>query len=194
MPSVICDKQNIDIFAVSRTSIAQVTCSPVLQPSSPSTQQNLTSTFDKLSIQDQCIHLLYQNEPSQSVQEYKLPTIISNSFYKKTILDPINTPTAYKLPTISAIVLEKVAPTAEKAPVEDPAPQGSPLVEKRAAWMIKIRKKMMKKHKLRKLRKRMIFYNRKITEVKVMKKEKKMQEVYRKFEVWSFGQYLPKFV
>ena len=120
---------------------------------------------------------------------YHLPTTSTNSIQKKTIVDPIVTPHLYKLPTFSRVVTEKVTPPPLAiVPIEDPNPlqpaidQGAPPVHKEAMpWLIGVRHRKMKKHKLKKFRKRMIFLFRKLNEIKKKKKEKVMLALERDF-------------
>ena len=120
---------------------------------------------------------------------YHLPTTSTNSIRKKTIVDPIVTPRLYELPTFSRVVTEKVTPPPLAiVPIEDPNPlqpaidQGAPPVHKEAMpWLIGVRHRKMKKHKLKKFRKRMIFLFRKLNEIKKKKKEKIMLALERDF-------------
>ena len=114
--------------------------------------------------------------------EYKLPALSNGFLPKQTILDPVTSPQVYQLPTHSGVVIEKLTPSLMNVtPIRDPNPlqqiidQGAPPVTKECMpYLMRIRKRKMKKHKLRKLRKRMIFLNRKLAEIKKAKKEKKM--------------------
>jgi len=115
----------------------------------------------------------------QRPTEYKLPTL--HKQYKVTILDPLASQREYKLPTMFSVVKEKFTPSHERiVPIEDPNPlqkiidQGAPKLEKRAAWLMKVRHKMMKKHQLKKYRKRMLFTHRKMNAIKKKKKEKRL--------------------
>lgn len=121
--------------------------------------------------------------------EYILPTTTVNSIQRKTILDPSVSPQSYQLPTFSRIVTEKVTPPPLAiTPIADPNPlqvvidQGAPPLRKEAMpWLIGVRHRKMKKHKLRKFRKRMIFLFRKLNEIKRKKKEKVMLALEREF-------------
>ena len=115
--------------------------------------------------------------------EYKLPSVISNSVCKKTILDPLINPQLYKLPTYQTVLQEKVNPAlGNESPKVDPLPV---VIRKEAAWLVRVRHKKMKKHKLKKLRKRMYFWNKKQTDIKMKKKEKMMQLMEKQFAVWA---------
>ncbi|KAK2184841.1 hypothetical protein NP493_250g01043 [Ridgeia piscesae] len=122
-------------------------------------------------------------------REYVLPTTSVNSIQKKTILDPTITPQSYDLPTFSRIVTEKVTPPPFAiTPIADPNPlqavidQGAPPLHKEAMpWLVGVRHRKMKKHKLKKFRKRMIFLFRKLNEIKRKKKEKAMLALEREF-------------
>ena len=127
---------------------------------------------------------------------YVLPTVYhGNITQKKTILDPVANKTDYKLPTVSSEVLEKFTPSLHIVPIEEPQPLDKELIRKHCMpLLIRIRKRKMKKHKLRKLRKRMIFLNRKLTARKKAKKEKLMRahelECKRKGEEFSADKFI----
>lgn len=97
------------------------------------------------------------------------------------------TPQSYQLPTFFRVVTEKVTPPPLAiVPIDDPNPlqavidQGAPPVHKEAMpWLVGVRHRKMKKHKLRKFRKRMIFLFRKLKEIKRKKKEKVMLALER---------------
>ena len=108
---------------------------------------------------------------------------MSNSVCKKTILDPLINPQLYKLPTYQTVLQEKVSPElGNESPKVDPLPL---VIRKEAAWLVRIRHKKMKKHKLKKLRKKMYFWNKKQTDIKMKKKEKMMQLMEKQFAVWA---------
>ncbi|CAN7986342.1 unnamed protein product [Ixodes hexagonus] len=100
---------------------------------------------------------------------------------RPVILPTLQTLLDYNLPSLvkpSAAIGDLkviIAPTtdANSSGVEKSDP--APTVEKRAAALIQIRKKKMKKHKLRKLRKRMYFLWAK----KRFRREKKKEQVFR---------------
>jgi len=123
------------------------------------------------------------------VQNYKLPAICYHK--QKLIIDPIVREKIMKLPTTTYGVIERfVPPTVDghTTPlVEPPTGHGgaAPVPEKRAISIITIRHKKMKKHQLRKLRKRMRFLRRKLEAVKLKKKEKLMVEYERKMSKWA---------
>jgi hypothetical protein len=119
--------------------------------------------------------------PRQHIQEYVLPTTTSNLTHKK-ILDPEIIQRQYKLPTYFNIVQEKFTPGLENlVPKVDPSLHQSTIVKYSMPYMLRIRRHKMKKHKLKKFRKRMIFVHRKLAEIKQRKKERKMLEFQKKW-------------
>lgn len=116
--------------------------------------------------------------------EYRLPTLSHHMLDKLTILDPIWNPKVYDCPTLSTVTTEKVTPPLKsQIPIADPDPlqrvidQGGTGNEKYAMpYLMRIRHRKMKKHQLRKLRKRMLIVNRKLADIKRKKKEKIMLE------------------
>ena len=117
-------------------------------------------------------------------QAYILPTVIQNSILKKTILDPQTNPQRYDLPCHTILDLEKVTPTVDRIqPVMDPSrTPGQPAARiETMPYLVNIRHKKMKKHKLKKFRKRMIFLHRKLNEIKKKKKEKVIVAMERSF-------------
>lgn len=133
------------------------------------------------------------SQSQMGVQEYKLPTIWYNSVYKHTIVDPIFSKISYKLPTFVNHEIEKFDPAqGSLVPVFDPNPlqriidQGAPPITKETLpYLITIRHKKMKKHQLRKLRKRMRFLRRKLEAVKRKKREKVLQNYENNMKKWS---------
>ena len=147
---------------------------------------------------DLCSQLtgLHLTTPAPWPTQYKLPTV-ANTGCAKTILDPSCTTGVYELPTSPTTILEKVNPSsAHTVPIEDPNPlqriidEGAPTVEKHAMPMIlRIRRKKMKKHKLKKMRRRNIFLIRRLGKEKKRKKdmvlqdfEKRMQDIAEQFD------------
>jgi 6-pyruvoyl-tetrahydropterin synthase len=132
------------------------------------------------------------NNQSESLKEYRLPSIVSVEKDKRSILDSLDHNRACRLPTYNQ--LEKFTPAAQRVvSITDPNPlqriidQGAPVVKKEARQMstIRIRRKKMKKHQLRRLRKRMRFLMRKLKAVKLKKKEKRMQEYEKEKKRWA---------
>ena len=93
--------------------------------------------------------------PSTNITEYKCPaTTLLEQLSQIAILD--KTPTqnlSYECP-VAVPVIENFAPDLEKSEILEP---GSKPVAKEAKMIMRIRHKKMKKHKLKKLRKRMYF-------------------------------------
>ena len=136
---------------------------------------------DKKNVESLLLRLSGLSLTTDSIQKhqvYILPTTVTNSLYKKTIINPLK-PCEYFLPDIS-IVQEKLTPGLDiNFPKIDPdilqtvIDRGSPpLVKHCMPYLVRVRYKKMKKHKLKKLRKRMLPLNRKLTEAKKRKKEK----------------------
>ena len=150
--------------------------------SSSSDHVRLCSMFSQLNTKDQVrdspsLHTL-QN-PSNSVK-YILPATLPKTMVK-TILDPVSHNSTMSLAFLS---IEKLTPSFSQiiVPIKDPTPKSKPVIEKKSmAILMRIRHKKMKKHKLRKLRKRMIFTNRKLTAIKNKKKEAKIVEKEKAF-------------
>ena len=143
----------------------------------------LTTQLQKLSLNKEHSLVSVRSDINRP-EEYRLPTLIQNSTWKKTILDPLTTPASYDLPAQLIIALEKVAPPTDKyAPIQDPGllPGGVTIKKETMPYLVNIRHKKMKKHKLKKFRKRMIFLHRKLGEIKKKKKEQKMLVVERRF-------------
>lgn len=133
------------------------------------------------------------NHSQITVQEYKLPTTWYNGLHKRTIVDPVFSNTSYELPTFVNPDVEKFDPSRGSLfPVLDPNPlqrvidQGAPPITKETMpRLITIRHKKMKKHQLRKLRKRMRFLRRKLEAVKRKKREKVLQNYENNMKKWS---------
>lgn len=146
--------------------------------------------------------LTFFSRSQMGVQEYKLPAIRYNSIYKHTIVDPIFSKISYELPTFVNSEIEKFDPSrGSLVPVLDPNPlqriidQGAPPITKETMpYLITIRHKKMKKHQLRKLRKRMRFLRRKLEAVKRKKREKVLQNYENNMKKWSAEFDAEKFV
>ena len=116
---------------------------------------------------------------------YKLPSAASVTLPKITILDPSAMKNWYNLPTYNSVVTEKVTPAWQNIyPISDPDPlqkvidQGMPTREiYTMPLLVTIRHKKMKKHKLKKLRKRMRFLYRRLKLEKKKKKEYRLQQL-----------------
>ena len=106
---------------------------------------------------------------------YKLPELESTKL--KQIVDPFALYKLYELPTKQVpYVPEIVEPLRNIVPiVEPPSTTGLPIIEKHASpWLMRIRHKKMKKHQLKRFRKRMEFVFRRRKMVKAKKREKEM--------------------
>ena len=111
---------------------------------------------------------------------YQLPTVWYNTVMKKSIIDPLLNFTEYDLPTSASRNERKDMPAVSTGitPVEDPK-QNTVTDKMVLPYMITIRRKKMKKHKLRKLRKRMRFVMRKRRQLKEKRKEREIQQYER---------------
>jgi len=114
---------------------------------------------------------------SSTPQEYSLPTLLPNN-YAKQIKDPVLDEKVLVLPMYNGLLIDHFAPAVGyAAPVSEPRSERTPAVKEcRRLSMIRIRYKKMKKHQLKKLRKRMRFLKAKQKAVKLKKKEKIMRE------------------
>lgn len=140
---------------------------------------DMTSQLECLSLQPLTLRPAKNIHP----KEYKLPTIIKNDI-KWTILDPLKDQRRYELPSFLIQGTEKFTPSSLKiVPIEDPQIHPHlPVIKKETMpHLINVRKRKMKKHKLKKFRKRMIFLHRKLTEIKKKRKEKALQAIERSF-------------
>jgi len=108
---------------------------------------------------------------------YQLPTVWYNAIMKKSIIDPLSNFTEYDLPTTAGHDERKDMPGLSTGitPVEDPK-QNAVTDKMVLPYMITIRRKKMKKHKLRKLRKRMRFVMRRRRQLKEKRKEREIQQ------------------
>jgi len=113
-----------------------------------------------------------------------------SNYSQKNILDPDTVHQRYELPTLFNEVQEKLTPGLESfVPKIDPDPlqrvidEGSmPLVKVTMPYLLRIRRHKMKKHKLKKFRKRMIYLHRKLAEIKKRKKEQQLVEYKHMWE------------
>ena len=115
---------------------------------------------------------------------YRLPG--TETSQKSHIVDPFMLYTEYELPTrqvpfipeiVEPLQSDRIIPIIVPPPTED-----KPLIEKLAnPWLMRIRHKKMKKHQLRKLRKRMRFVYRKRRLLKAKRKEKEIVVIENKF-------------
>ena len=120
---------------------------------------------------------------SSNTNVYKLPTVRSTQ--EKVIVDPFTLFQTYELPTKQIpYIPEIVEPLLyNKVPVESPAPTGRPIVEKQTMpWLMRIRHKKMKKHKLKKLRRRMMFVYRRRKMLKAKKREKELVLIEKRWK------------
>jgi len=164
-------------FTASARAVSQITISNA-KPVSAVGSDNLEicQSFRKLAISPEEVRLsaAFQKNASPisglGIDEYKLPSLIRPlsitvpSLYNGKILDQILPPTLN--------VDDKIDPS-ENAQIRE-APSGQ-VIEKQAARLIVIRRRMMKKHKLKKLRKKMKFDWLKIIQRREYKKEKEFQ-------------------
>lgn len=154
-------------------------------------ENHINELFTKLTLKEQSLNILTGH--AQRPHEYILPTTRSSALWKKTILDPLLINTSYDLPTGFSIVTEKVTPSLHHlVPIEDPDPlQGvvdgrlPPIKKEAMPWLMTLRKRKMKKHKLRKLRKKMLFVNRNLRLIKFKKREKEMQMIEKRYLDWG---------
>jgi len=120
-------------------------------------------------------------------QPYILPTLDSKRVQKISILDPLLSRGEYILPTSAKIVHEKVSPSLNNVEIKEAPTTINNAIKKEGAQrnefgrivrrypnLMISRHKMMKKHQLKKLRKRMYYTWKKEAEIKNRKKEKKM--------------------
>jgi len=119
-----------------------------------------------------------QLSPPVHKHQYILPTVDGKRVQKITILDPVLSHGQYILPTSTKIIQEKVSPSMNNVHKKAPTIQNNNIRKEatKPKWgLVIIRHKKMKKHQLKKLRKRMYYTWKKEAEVKNRKKEKKMQ-------------------
>jgi len=134
---------------------------------------NLPSTIHHSDIQRQ--HL-YQCLSAG----YQLPTVWYNAVMKKSIIDPVLNFKEYDLPTVSGHGEKREVPGRPTGvtPIED---RGRNEVAEKMILLhlIIIRRKKMKKHKRKKLIKRMRFVLRKRRQLKAKRKEREIQKYER---------------
>lgn len=156
---------------------------PLLPRNQPAQSDNqLSSQFTQLSLLKQSV-MPASRQPnivdtrSVGIGAYILPTAAHNSPTKQTILDQVRQHKHVYLPTNTSVVKEKVTPSLDSlVPMADPHYHGNATsYQCGTKWIRVIRHRKVKKHKLRKLRKRLIFLNRKLELVKKKKKEKMIQ-------------------
>jgi len=182
---VVCCRSGHKIVSVKNETqhLSFSSSSSVLQFSSSEKRSNTAlaqiccESADKLSDSLEGLSLIAQ---SRTPQEYSLPTVVRNN-YTKLIKDPILDDRLRVLPKYNGLLIDLFAPTIGYiVPVTEP-PTNTAAIRKecRRLSMIRIRYKKMKKHQLRKLRKRMRFLKAKQKAAKLKKKEKLMQEYER---------------
>jgi len=134
----------------------------------------LVASFNQMSIKS---HIATRERSSIQKLPYILPTLNSNRIEKITILDPVVSQGHYILPTSTKIIQEKVSPSLHTPDKIAPATNKSSYkieAKRKLLGLITIRHKKMKKHKLKKLRKRMFYVWKREREIKARKKEKLM--------------------
>ncbi|XP_076062550.1 uncharacterized protein LOC143037852 [Oratosquilla oratoria] len=129
-----------------------------------------------------------------NIYEYRLPACVKDfhvtlpTLYQEGILEK-------EMPHHAPLV-DQVEPYIPPAVQESPTIM--PVIEKQAARLIVIRRKKMKKHKLRKLRKKMKFVWLKIIQKREYKKEKDFQAEQmakiRKAEAFDAEEYVARFL
>jgi len=120
-------------------------------------------------------YLLYQHLSAG----YQLPTVWYNTVMKKSIIDPLSNFEVFDLPMLPGHAERKDVPNASlPVAVEDPTKNKvTPMMV--LPYLITIRRKKMKKHKLKKLRKRLRFVMRKRRQKKERRKEREIQQYER---------------
>ena len=107
---------------------------------------------------------------------YKLPSI---SPQKKSILDPSLNVNVHRLPTYSDITQDKLTPAWQTVvPIKEPENPGCQGEQILMPVMVRIRRRKMKTHKYKKMRKRLAFLLKRRREAK-KKKQRKALELYR---------------
>ena len=117
---------------------------------------------------------------------YILPSTISSSIYKHSILDPQVT-RHYELPTQTSIVTEKFTPgLLDDVPKEDPLrgdqQVGGEAVEMYLSWVMKLRKQKHRKHRIARKRKKDSIKFENLEKIKARKKEASMRAVESEWE------------
>ncbi|GFO35130.1 pyruvate dehydrogenase e1 beta subunit [Plakobranchus ocellatus] len=109
----------------------------------------------------------WQASSSAHVSEYKCPTRLLERLSQVAILDKTPGPNLAYICPVAVPVIDNVAPDVGKSEVQEPVPQTA---VKEAKQILRIRHKKMKKHKLKKLRKRMYFLWKKQKQVRKAKR------------------------
>jgi len=111
---------------------------------------------------------------------YQLPTVWYNTVMKKSIIDPLLNFTEYDLPTVPGRDVRKDVPEVSTGviPIEDPS-QNAVTSKMLLPNMLVVRRRKMKKHKLKKLRKRLRFVMRRRRQLKEKRKEREIQQYER---------------
>lgn len=128
---------------------------------------------------------------------YQLPAVWYNTVMKKSIIDPLSNFKVYDLPMPSGNAYRKDVPNTSPSsiPVAIEDPNKTEVTHKMVLpKLITIRRKKMKKHKLKKLRKRMRFVMRRRSQKKLKQKEREIQQYEREQakqgEAYSAEQYV----
>ncbi|KAM7298014.1 uncharacterized protein ISCGN_023165 [Ixodes scapularis] len=152
---------------IPQRTVSQVSCQSSSRLSSPLLQRGLPFGLVECSPANPAAGRSVSVPPRSPKKPVVLPTL-------QTLLD-YNLPSLVKPSAAIGDIKAIIAPTtdANSNGIEKSDP--TPTVEKRAAALIQIRKKKMKKHKLRKLRKRMHFLWAK----QRFRREKKKEQVFR---------------
>lgn len=113
---------------------------------------------------------------------YQIPAVWYNNVMKKSIIDPLLNFQEYDLPTLPGLADRKDMPNVSPASV--PVTVGDPNTTEITPKMvlpelITIRRRKMKKHKLKKFRKRMRFVMRRRRQKKAKQKEREIQQYER---------------
>ncbi|XP_076472314.1 uncharacterized protein LOC143301803 isoform X2 [Babylonia areolata] len=125
--------------------------------------------------------------PSRDHMEYVCPSEKSSALPELVILEqlPLTTP-SYDLPQTSAIVSHIIDPASNSsAEISEPTSSETTNAPKEARMIMKIRRKKMKRHLLKKFRKRMAFTLRKMKRDRRKKKEAVFQARLAKIKDWG---------
>ena len=166
----------------------------VAEPSSSMTTSLFVPSFSERTslssqMKDMCIlsttfgnnDVLRQHLYQHLSAGHQLPTAWYNAVMKKSIIDPrFNFNKEYDLPTMPSCVERKEVPETSTSvtPVEDPTP-GEITDKMVLPHLVTIRRKKMKKHKRKKLIKRMRFVLRRRRQLKEKRKERAIQQYER---------------
>jgi len=142
----------------------------------PSPMKDVHSSATATCINDRLRQHLYQHLSAG----YQLPTVWYNTVMKRSIIDPLSNFTLYDLPTVADRDERKDMPqvSGSVTAVKDPD-QNAVANEMLLVNMLQIRRRKMKKHKLKKLRKRMRFVMRRRRQLKQKRKERAIQQYER---------------